>query len=498
MNKKNIYGILACAMLSLPFAACDDFLQRDPISDITEDMMNNGEQGDKYTSGSQIESLLKSAYNDFGSEFFQLDLYIYSDGQSDNAYAGEDKAQTRQIDEYTMDANNGTAARDWKYLYAQIAKANEVIEWAPKVADPSFNENRRKEVVAEASFIRAWCYFYLVRIFGDVPLSLTSIPEISSENIETVYPLLYPNREPAEKVYEQIFKDLETALGTKEYSDDKFVACQPLVHALTAEVYATYGAPDKVQWDKVQYHASLVTKDTRYGLIDEFDELFAPREDGSALMHENGKESLFEIPYVSWETLGNWAYQMFFGTDWKKFNTPSTDLVRAFNQAGDTKRLNASIRYEDVSAYWTDPYWPTSRYPFCWKIRLNEKGNITLLRLAAVILLHAEAENELDNLDESKRLLKRVRDRAGLGEVKADNKEQMREAIALERRLELCFEGYRWFDLKRTGKAIQTMNRCSDHQNTYAKSSLTEEKLLWPIPQSERDNNDQLTQNPGY
>ena len=253
-----------------------------------------------------------------------------------------------------------------------------------------------------------------------------------------------------------------------------------------------------MQWDKVQYHASLVTKDTRYGLIDEFDELFAPREDGSALMHENGKESLFEIPYVSWETLGNWAYQMFFGTDWKKFNTPSTDLVRAFNQAGDTKRLNASIRYEDVSAYWTDPYWPTSRYPFCWKIRLNEKGNITLLRLAAVILLHAEAENELDNLDESKRLLKRVRDRAGLGEVKADNKEQMREAIALERRLELCFEGYRWFDLKRTGKAIQTMNRCSDHQNTYAKSSLTEEKLLWPIPQSERDNNDQLTQNPGY
>ena len=127
-----------------------------------------------------------------------------------------------------------------------------------------------------------------------------------------------------------------------------------------------------------------------------------------------------------------------------------------------------------------------------------EKGNIILFRLPEAILLLAEAENELGNLTVAKNLVNQIRTRVSLPGTLASNKDEMRLAIENEYRLEFAFEGKRWFDLKRRGRAIQVMKSCSDHQRNYAINNLNENKLLWPIPHKGIQANDNLKQNAGY
>jgi hypothetical protein len=500
--KTKIFNLLVSGILLITFTSCEDFLTRIPISDVTDEMLgidpDAGEDSVKYNSAELAEAILSSAYRSFQTEYYQLDRYILGDAQADNCYSGEPKAQTVQIDQFSIDANNGNVRRDWSYMYGQVTGANSIIQWVPFNTDPNLTDTRKKEIVGEASFIRAVAYFNLVRLFGDVPLVLKEIPTISNENLEEVYPLLYPARQPADSVYAQIIRDLEyAAANCMDYSANKFVITKPLAHAVLAEVYSTKGAPDNVDWAKVKLHAATVTGNTNYDLLPAFDDLWAAAADESGNKNEHSKESLFEVDCNSWATIGNWSYQMFMGTDWKKFNTPSKDIEKAFNEVNDTKRKQASIIYQDVTGKWSDQIWPASAYPFVYKERVNEKGNIILWRLASTILLQAEAENELDNLEPAKTLLKKIRNRAGLGNPTSTTKELLRLEIEKERRLELAFEGYRWFDLVRTGRAIQVMQSCSDHQSGYA-VRLNENRLIWPIPQTELDQNDLLIQNAGY
>lgn len=500
MNRKLIYIMLAVMVFGS--TACEDFLDREPISSITDEMLGIDPDAVtdsvKYNSMELVEGLLTTAYRSFQTEYYQLDRYITGDGQSDNAYSGEPKAQTTQIDQFSIDATNGNVSRDWRYMFEQVATANSLIQWVPLNTDPNLTDVRKKEIVGEASFIRAVAYFNLVRLFGDVPLITREVPAINSNNLEEVYPLLYPERKPMDSVYTQIIADLTYATEhCVNYSAFKFKISKPLAHAVLAEVYAAKGAPDNVDWAKVRFHANEVTTNTNYSLLTNFDDLWAAATDESGNKNEHSAESLFEVDCNSWATIGNWAFQMFYGVDWKKFNTPSKDLVKAFTDAGDTHRQQASIKYEDVTGKWSDQFWLSSAYPFCYKLRVNEKGNIILWRLASTILLQAEAENELDNLEGARTLLNKVRLRAKLSATPANNKNDMRLAIEQERRLELAFEGYRWFDLVRTGRAIEVMQACTDHQSTYAQR-LTVNRYIWPIPQNELDQNELLTQNEGY
>lgn len=501
MKTKIINFILATALI-YSFAACDDFLTREPISNITDKMLgidpDASKDSVKYNSASLIEGLLTTAYRSFQTEYYQLDRYIIGDGQSDNAYAGEPKAQTTQIDQFSLDATNGNVNRVWRYMFQQVATANSVIQWVPLNSDPALSATRKKEIEAEARFIRATAYFNLVRIYGAVPLITREVPAISNKNLEEVYPLLYPQRKPVDSIYNQIIADLTFATEhSVSFSAFKFKISKPLAHAVLAEVYAAKGAPNNIDWAKVKFHANIVNTNTNYGLMPNFDDLWAAAADESGNKFEHSIESLFEVDCNSWSTIGNWAFQMFMGTDWKKFNTPSKDLVAAFNAAGDTRRQNASITYANVTGKWSDQFWPASAYPFCYKLRVNEKGNIILWRLASNILLQAEAENELNNPEAARTLLNRVRTRAGLSNTNASTKEEIRLAIERERRLELAFEGYRWFDLVRTGRAIDVMRASTDHQSIFA-ARLTPQRLIWPIPQNELDQNDLLTQNEGY
>jgi len=170
-------------------------------------------------------------------------------------------------------------------------------------------------------------------------------------------------------------------------------------------------------------------------------------------------------------------------------------MLNAFDTMNDDVREGASILMEG-GLPWRDPDYPAGVLPFPYKQRraggFSSPNNFILLRLADILLLAAEANAELNDLSTAKDQLNRVRSRANLPDVTTNDQNTLKAAIQNERRLELAFEGHRWFDLKRTGRAIEVMNALNRGYD------VTEEKLLLPIPQSELDRNPRLDQNPGY
>ncbi|MDR0737619.1 MAG: RagB/SusD family nutrient uptake outer membrane protein [Prevotellaceae bacterium] len=502
--KNILYGVTFCLLVT----ACD-FLELTPPSDLTNENFGSGSKDSAtvYTTAQQMEDLLGGAYRHFADEFWQLDMYILNDIQADNGYAGEINDEVAQIEEFRIVATNPRLPdKEWGAIYSHISDANLIIEWTPKIEDPVLTEARRVEIIGEARFMRALCYFNLVRIFGEVPLRTKAISEISLANIDEIYPSLYSEKASLPDIYAVILEDLEYAVNNvSDYSGSyKFKITKAVANLVLALVYTTKDGYESTDWAKVKELTTAIVNDTRYGLMDNFDDLFTigttpdPSNIPSAnLTNENCKESLFEINYTSWSELGNWSASMFFGIDWKKYSTPSHDLVDAFDRENDNVRKNSSILFGDATGKWTDRFWPSNNYPYCYKQRAQEMANIILFRYAEAVLLLAEAENELGNIDAARTQLNRIRYRAKLPNTTAGSKEAMRLAIENEHRFEFAFEGKRWMDLKRRGRFIQVMQNATDQQKEYA-ARLNENRLILPIPQQQLDLNENLTQNPGY
>lgn len=487
---KTIYKFLILATFSLSFFSCEKFLDLKPASQGIA-VENQGSDSVLFKSASEAESALAGVYADFRNEYFELDYFVNGDAQSDDAYAGADNPANFQIDDYAIDATNLNVKRDWAYLYSTIGKANTVINNVMAVTDPELTNERKKEIIGEASFIRAFMYFELVRLWGEVPLQLTEVKSISASNLDEIYPLLFPARAPVSEVYSQIISDLETALpAVKVTRENKNYITKGAVNTLLAKVYATI---EPIDWDKVLKYCNVVISGP-YSLMPEYDQLW-----DNAL--ENGPESIFEINYEGTPSSGNWGVNMFRGLDWKKFNIPSNDLVKAFDDEGDMVRKNASILFLDVTGKWSDQHWSQTIYPFVNKYRALDQPspqNYIFYRLADVLLLKAEAVNEKGDVAGAAEIVNQIRTRADLGNTPANSQVSMRLAIEKERRLELAFEGHRWFDLKRTGRAIEVINAVTNFGNISMSYNLTQNRLIWPIPQSELDKNSRLTQNPGY
>jgi hypothetical protein len=481
---------LIIALTAFTYYACDKFLDLEPMSQGIA-VKSASENEVVYQTASAVESALGGAYADFKNEYYELDYFVNGDAQSDDAYAGADNPANFQIDDYKIDATNSNVSRDWAYLYSTIGKTNSVINNVMAVPDASLTTERRNEILGEASFIRAFMYFQAVQLWGDVPLQLKDIRTISIEILPEIYPQLFPPRAPKDSVYNQIIRDLKTALKyVKPTAVHKGYVTTGAVNAMLAKVYATIEPHD---YNKVLQYCNDVIAGP-YSLLASYDYLWDN-------LHENSSESIFEINYNGTITDGNWGASMFRGMDWKKFDIPSNDLVKAFDDEGDNIRKNSSIIFLNVSGKWSDANWPQTNYPFVNKYRIFTSGspqNYIFLRLADIILLKAEALNELDDLAGAATQVNLIRNRVSLSNTTASTKEEMRLAIEKERRLELAFEGLRWYDLKRTGRAIEVINNAIGPDGLVFGYNLTENKLVWPIPQAELDKNTYLVQNTGY
>ncbi|MCE2822733.1 MAG: RagB/SusD family nutrient uptake outer membrane protein [Saprospiraceae bacterium] len=486
--RKILFFTAAAVLISLN--SCEKFLELEPISESVA-VSNTSADSVFYKSASEVEAALAGVYADFKNEYYQLDYFVNGDAQSDDAYAGGDNPANFQIDDYRIDAINLNVSRDWAYLYSTVGKANAVINNTQAVNDPALSAQRKAEIIGEASFIRAFMYFQLVQLWGDVPLQLTEVRTISADKLDDIYPIIFPARTPKEEIYRQIIADLEVALaGVRVTAPHKGFITKGAVNTMLAKVYATQEPHD---WNKVNQYCDAVIAGG-YTLLPDYDKLWNNSQ-------ENSPEAIFEINYNGGITDGNWGTKIFRGLDWKKFNLPSNDLARAFDAEGDTKRKNSSIIFLDVTGKWSDPHWPQTKYPFINKYRTFTEGsnqNYIFYRLADVLLLKAEALNELGDLAGAAELVNQIRTRVSLPNTTAATQADMRLAIEKERRLELAFEGHRWYDLKRTGRAIAVMNAVTGANNENLGYDLNEQRLLWPIPQAELDKNSKLTQNPGY
>jgi len=486
--RKILFFTAAAVLISLN--SCEKFLELEPISESVA-VSNTSADSVFYKSASEVEAALAGVYADFKNEYYQLDYFVNGDAQSDDAYAGGDNPANFQIDDYRIDAINLNVSRDWAYLYSTVGKANAVINNTQAVNDPALSAQRKAEIIGEASFIRAFMYFQLVQLWGDVPLQLTEVRTISADKLDDIYPIIFPARTPKEEIYRQIIADLKVALaGVRVTAPHKGFITKGAVNTMLAKVYATQEPHD---WNRVSQYCDAVIAGG-YTLLPDYDKLWNNSQ-------ENSPEAIFEINYNGGITDGNWGTKIFRGLDWKKFNLPSNDLARAFDAEGDTKRKNSSIIFLDVTGKWSDPHWPQTKYPFINKYRTFTEGsnqNYIFYRLADVLLLKAEALNELGDLAGAAALVNQIRTRVSLPNTTAATQTDMRLAIEKERRLELAFEGHRWYDLKRTGRAIAVMNAVTGANNENLGYDLNEQRLLWPIPQAELDKNSKLTQNPGY
>jgi hypothetical protein len=380
-----------------------------------------------------------------------------------------------------------------------ITRSNLILDKVPAI---TMDETQKSQILAEAKFLRSFAYFNLIRLYGDVPLVTT--PEEQT--------VLGP-RTPKADVWTQVIKDAteaETALPVSWDSGNKGRATQGAADALLADVYLwRSSAEDSNEWQKVADQAKKVIDSGVYSLVPNYINAFLPgsqnRSEEIFAVQTTGAAGGTDLSTAEWA----WPREMGAGSPggWGTY-VPTTSLLELY-PTGDYRREVSYFSHGpnpngvDVTFYRPHvyKYRPTTRPG-------PQDANWPLYRYAEILLMYAEAQNELGHPEIAAQYVNMVRARARNG-TGSENRAQpadisttlsqtaMREAILNERRMELAFESKRWFDQVREGfEYFQSSMIAND--TTAVAANISPAKMLWPIPQTQIDLNPALQQNPGY
>lgn len=478
MGKKYLVGFIC-----LVFVSCKkNFLDLSPISSPSVAAF--------YKTSSDIEIALNAAYGSLQRNGqYRYAYWNVGEVRSDNTttFEGGGNLADAEIDQFKEGSSNSILNSMWLDTYNGILLCNVVIERVEKV---TIDENLKKRFIGEAEFLRALMYFNLVRTFGDVPIVLKETTSVQ-EGYEQ-------GRMATSEVYGQIIKDLsdaETRLPATYMGKEIGRATKGAAQALLGKVLLT-----KKDYAAAATKLKEVISSGTYQLLPDY---------GSLWIASNGNnaESIFEVQFKKGGTGTGSPYTNFFAP-WNSGtavtvvgfpygrNLPTDDMGIAY-EAGD-KRRAASMAdgyYDANGTFIPDGY--TLKYkdvPFQVE---DADNNWPVLRYADVMLMYAEALNETNSgpTTEAYKMLDDIRSRAGLGAIPAGlSKADFALALEHERQVELAFEGHRWFDLVRTGRALNVMNK---HFN--GAITIQEYQLLFPIPQTQISiNPEKIKQNPGY
>lgn len=348
----------------------------------------------------------------------------------------------------------------WKSAYTYIYQCNICVEGLQKSTGVSASLNAR--LTGEVKFIRALCYFYLVNLYGDVPLALST-----NADKNAVLP-----RTPFDAVYDQIVNDLLSATDLLTNDNSNTYPSQLAAQALLARVYL-----HRQQWDKAESFSTVVINSGKCSLQNNLASVF---KSGSTetifqlapvLANINSVEGLIFIP-ASASSAPAYAIK--------------TDLVSAF-EPNDLRKTN----WLNSSKVGSQTYY----YPYKYKVRSSAtltEYNV-ILRLAEQYLIRAEARAHQNKVADAVSDLNTIRSRAGLPSLSsAISNDSCIVAVERERRTELFAEwGYRWFDLKRTNRADAILSAVKG-------GNWNTNDRLYPIPASEIETDPNLSQNPGY
>lgn len=418
---------------------------------------------------------------------------------SDDAEKGSspaDAAFHNLYDNFTVTSTEGQINGFWTGQYRSINLCNQVLDNVPGI---TMDANLKNRYLAEAKFVRAYNYFRLVRAFGDVPLRLTVPKDPSEYNMA---------RTPKAQVWAAIETDLTEAAAVLPQSygaSDIGRATKGAALGMLAKV-SMY----QKKWNEALSYTNQVMS-MGYALFPSFEQVFR-------IPNENSVESVFEIQCQRLPAIpgaSNSQYSQVQGVrgstggGWG-FNVPTADLVSAF-EANDP-RMDATIIFRGETTPQGDAiplngdnprYNQKSYVPFSLHVSGFNEGceqNIRVLRYAEILLINAEAANEVGgaaNTTLALASLNAVRTRARganpitvLPPVTTTNQAQLRNAIWQERRVELAMEFDRYFDVIRQGRGATVFG---------PKGFVAGKNEVWPIPQNEIDlSAGLLVQNTGY
>lgn len=504
-----ISGILG---VSLFLTSCSlDYEPVSDYSDVTEGAIDNQTEEIVYQNRADAESALTALYEDFrgNQNQLQLDYLLIGDVHSDNAYAGTTGSEV--VDPATNDLNGTTLCvnRDWNYYMLQAARCTNFIIGVESVADNSLTQDEINTMRAQAEVFRAFIWFRMVRMWGNIPIVTTIPKDITSENIEESYESYFPAQNDEAEAYQYILNDLEDAIKyAPDGNGDKTRFSKDVARALLAKVYAEKPVRD---YKKVISYVNELTA-RGYALCPEYGDLFnidGAVKDGftATPLYTNTVESILEVHYPVGS--GNWASWMYGrcledwdnSFSWAKWITPSRDLLSAFDKEGDTKRKEQTVVYYECA--WSN-YYPSDNYAFMYKVR-SGYSNVFFLRYDDLLLLKAEAllYGDSADLEGAAVIIDQIRQRAGVAKLSNNEKsnlENLKKAYVNERRLELACEGERWYDLVRLDLVEEAMAAAqrNDPGRLPIVVPYTKNSYLLPIPQDVLDTNPNVEQNPGY
>jgi hypothetical protein len=478
--KRNIFLILI--LIAFSISCKKSFIELNPISTVSLDVL--------YKTDKDFQDAVTGSYSALQGQY--QNFWVFGDLRSDDSkHEIPSNASLYSTDNFSM-ASDATLLRDtWRNYYRLVNRVNTVLEKISTV-DTTVVKNKSR-YIGEAKFLRALAYFDLVRIFGDVPKVLTVI------DIDEAYTL---GREKIDKIYDEIIipdlMEAENVLPLKYTGADVGRATKGAAKSLLGKVYLTRKDYLKAE-SKLQEVTTL-----GYALLSNYNDLF------DYTKNEHHSEYIFDIEYEEGIGLGSSITNTFI---------PNSVQMAAFykvtggrgesNSVGDSlfTLYTASDKRKDISIAikggWIDgngnfvALLPTTSQTYTKKYLTpvatanDSRANWKVIRYADVLLMYAEALNENNKTSEAIIQLNKIRTRAGVSTYSNLTKDDTREKILLERRLELCFEGHRWFDLVRTGRAFLVM------QPYGMKSHMT----VFPVPISQvlLINNPALfPQNPGY
>ena len=528
--KRYIYGLTLASALTLGMTSCSSFLD--------EPLRGTQDKENYFVSETECAKQITGCYQALAyNDWWQIyKFYVCGDMCTDDEWMGnttQDPGEYRDLAHYTGNTiNAGNCAQNfWQYRYKGILQCNIAIEEIPKV---SMDSTLQKRYIAEAKALRGFYYFDLVKNFGGVPLVLGLKMPSEVEGI---------TRATKEETYALIEQDLLDAIDVlpkrSEYAEsDMGRFTKGAAQGLLGKVYLY-----QEKYEKAKEQLEAVVNSNEYELLDDFSKVWN-------MDYNNSSEGLLEVQTNSTLTynLGERISVVVGSRDdsgWS-WGLPTSNLEKAFENAGDYVRLKYTIIKHGATEVPGDPTWnednpyvitpskhKSARCNMKLYIPMDKRPstydaphiplNYRLLRYADVLLMLAEVDNQLGKDDEAKKYLNMVRNRVHLQNVTSTGTD-LRDAIQLERRLELALENNRLYDIRRwkddNGKyAIQnimgpngTFVKYNLEENT-DKYELENEKEatnkgyyfkegrdeLFPIPNSEVTmSNGTIKQTPGY
>lgn len=455
--KKVIIRIVAGVSLIVVGSCSDSFLDKDPISSFSA-------QG-FYKNASDAQAGVYGIYDAMQSSF-RINFALWGEGRAD-------AVETNNApDAFSLRHNLLTpviSSARWDNLYSVISRANYAIKYIPEVFEGD-ESALRNQLLGQARALRAIAYFYAVRVWGDVPLILDPYESIQQD--------IFVERTSSDFILDQIEEDL---LFASAYSADSYGGERDrvLITKGGADAFLTHVYMWRENYEEAVSAADRVIANPLYSLvsISNWSNIFSLGVTS---------ESIFELGYNEVQTN---SLRVLYALGSDSYYSPNEKFRNSFEPDDQRKALvwdTTQVQPRKIWKFFGEGFNDESPEP--------SANNIVMVRLADIILLKAEAHANLGQETEALALLNQIRNRAGLPALDSQAAHQLygdlESAILHERYIELAYEGHRWFDLVRTGRALSVMEPIN---------GLTDERnILWPLHEDAINRNPNLAQNEFY